>query len=121
MNDITKQTARIGHRFLSLLSIVLLGWVSAAPTPSDRVDMTRAMTDKTEVAKEYDSKKKPEKREGLPFGKTIVGRPGFVLSPYAPEKGPIDVRKFKTGDGVKDPFTGKTFLVPPVRTTGSRL
>ena len=108
------------HRLLSLFCVLVLGWFAAAPAPSDRVDLNRAMTDKTEVPQEDDSQKK-KKPERLPFGKRIVGRPGFVLSPYAPEKGPIDVRKFAPGDGVKDPFTGKTFIVPPVRTTGSNL
>ena len=99
--------------------LLALSWFAAAPAPSDRVDMNRTMTEKTEVPQEEASKKK--KPERLPFGKPIVGRPGFVLSPYAAEKGPIDVRKFKPGEGVKDPFTGKTFIVPPVRTTGSNL
>lgn len=108
------------RRLSGIVSILLVAWFCAAPAPSDRVDLNKAMTDKTEVPPEEESKKK-KKNERLPFGKRVVGRPGFVLSPYAPEKGPIDVRKFKPGDGVKDPFTGKTFIVPPVRTTGSNL
>jgi hypothetical protein len=60
-------------------------------------------------------------RKKPPFGQPVIGRPGFVLSPFAPDKVPIDVRKFPPGTAVRDPHTGETFLVPPVRTTGSNL
>ena len=46
------------------------------------------------------------------FGKPVEGKPGFVTSPYAPDKGMIDLRGFPPGTEVKDPYTGKNFLVP---------
>lgn len=46
------------------------------------------------------------------YGKSVPNKPGFVTSPYAPEKGYVDVRGFPPGTEVKDPYTGKTFLVP---------
>jgi hypothetical protein len=47
-----------------------------------------------------------------PHGIPVPGKPGFVKSPYAPSKGYVDVRRYRTGAGVKCPFTGKTFIVP---------
>jgi hypothetical protein len=35
-----------------------------------------------------------------------------VTSPYAEYKGYIDVRGFPPGTEVKDPYSGKSFLVP---------
>jgi hypothetical protein len=39
-------------------------------------------------------------------------KPGFVRNPYAPEEGQIDVRGYPSGTEVKDPYTGKLFLIP---------
>jgi hypothetical protein len=46
--------------------------------------------------------------EGIP----VKGKPGFVLSPYAPDKGFVDVRGFPVGTDVRDPYTGKVMKVP---------
>ena len=56
----------------------------------------------------------PNKRPlpDLPFGIPIPNKPGFVTSPYAPKAGYVDVRGFASGSLVKDPYTGKNFLVP---------
>jgi hypothetical protein len=54
----------------------------------------------------------PVKTGDLPYAKGVAGKPGFVTSPYAPAAGYIDVRGFPPGTEVKDPYSGKTFLVP---------
>jgi hypothetical protein len=50
--------------------------------------------------------KKPE------YGIAVPGKPGFVQSPYAPGSGYVDVRGFPKGTEVKDPYSGRIFLVP---------
>jgi hypothetical protein len=47
-----------------------------------------------------------------PYAKPVPGKPGFVFSPYDQYKGYIDVRGFPPGTEVKDPYSGKSFLVP---------
>jgi hypothetical protein len=52
-------------------------------------------------------------KAGLPYGIPVPGRKGMVASPYLPEEGKyIDVTDFAVGSVVKDPYTGKFFLVP---------
>ena len=48
----------------------------------------------------------------IPYAKPVPGKPGFVFSPYEQYKGYIDVRGFPPGTEVKDPYSGKSFLVP---------
>jgi hypothetical protein len=47
-----------------------------------------------------------------PYAKPVPGKPGFVTNPFDASNGYIDARGFPPGTEVKDPSTGKTFLVP---------
>jgi hypothetical protein len=52
-------------------------------------------------------------KAALPYGIPVPGRKGMVTSPYTPDEGKyIDVTDFASGSVVKDPYTGKFFLVP---------
>jgi hypothetical protein len=48
----------------------------------------------------------------LPFGTPVIAKKGFVYSPYAPEKGMVDVSEIPSGTKVECPYTGKHFRVP---------
>jgi hypothetical protein len=54
----------------------------------------------------------PKPREDLPYGIPVVGKKGMVYSPFAPEKGQVDVDGYKRGTKVECPYTGKHFRVP---------
>jgi hypothetical protein len=52
-------------------------------------------------------------KAGLPYGIPVPGRKGMVTSPYTPDDVKyIDITGFASGSIVKDPYTGKFFLVP---------
>jgi hypothetical protein len=57
----------------------------------------------------------PEAKDGkadVPYAIPVPGKRGFVISPFAPDAGYVDVHQFPPGTEVKDPFTGKVFLTP---------
>jgi hypothetical protein len=48
----------------------------------------------------------------VPYGISVPGKPGFVTSPHAPNAGFVDARGILPGTEIKDPYTGRIFLVP---------
>lgn len=55
----------------------------------------------------------PDKAKGdMPYGIPVPGHKGMVTSPYSPEGNYIDVSAFAPESAVRDPYTGKIFLVP---------
>jgi hypothetical protein len=53
----------------------------------------------------------PKAKGDYPYAVPVPGKPGFVRSPYSPDK-MTDVRGYAPGTEVKDPYTQKIFLVP---------
>ena len=47
-----------------------------------------------------------------PTAKPVPGKPGYVFSPFDPSGGYVDVTGYSPGQKVKDPYSGKIFLVP---------
>lgn len=73
----------------------------ASPTPD--ASLTGAVPPQPTPATEQKS---------LPYGTPVAGKAGFVTSPYSPYAGYVDVRGFPPNTEVKDPYSGKIFLVP---------
>lgn len=48
----------------------------------------------------------------FPTAKPVPGKPGYVFSPFDPSGGYVDVTGYASGQKVKDPYSGKIFLVP---------
>ena len=48
----------------------------------------------------------------FPTAKPVPGKPGYVFSPFDPSGGYVDVTGYTSGQKVKDPYSGKIFLVP---------
>jgi hypothetical protein len=53
-----------------------------------------------------------QQKTELPVGTAVPGKPGLVMSPFAPDSGYVDVTGFPPGTEVEDPYTGKIFLTP---------
>ena len=51
-------------------------------------------------------------RHRAPTAEPVSGKPGIVISPFAPEQGWVDVRGLMPGMEVRDPYTGRVFRVP---------
>jgi len=49
---------------------------------------------------------------GTPMAAPVPGKPGFVVSPYSPNSGYVDVSGMAPGSEARDPYSGKVFRVP---------
>ena len=65
----------------------------------------------TTQAKPSPSLKRSTAQPSFPTGKSVPGKPGYVFSPSDPGKY-VDVSGYAPGSKVKDPYSGKIFLVP---------
>jgi hypothetical protein len=67
----------------------------------------------TETSKPSPSPSRPTSTQAqLPTAKPVPGKPGYVFSPFDPSGGYVDVTGYASGQKVKDPYSGKIFLVP---------
>lgn len=54
----------------------------------------------------------PPSTAQFPTAKPVPGKAGYVFSPFDPSGGYVDVNGYTSGQKVKDPYSGKIFLVP---------
>ena len=85
-------------------------------TPAPRVSTRSNTSSNQEQANQSRSSSSPRTtpsgKSSLPYGKPVPGKPGYVFSPYDKNGGYVDVTGFAPGSKVKDPYSGKIFLVP---------
>jgi len=88
--------------------------VGASPTPVEQpTDLVKEQKSTPNVVVQRAASVPPEKANGdMPYGIPVPGHKGMVTSPYSPEGNYIDVSAFASGSAVRDPYTGKIFLVP---------
>jgi hypothetical protein len=80
----------------------------ARPSPTPRVTRKESASTAPRTTAGSPSSQKSE----FPYGKPVPGKPGYVFSPYDKNGGYVDVTGYSPGQKVKDPYTGKIFLVP---------
>ena len=79
------------------------------PSPSPKSSQTKV----TENAKPSPSPARTATTQSqIPTAKPVPGKPGYVFSPFDPSGGYVDVTGYTSGQKVKDPYSGKIFLVP---------
>ena len=107
-NPTEKKTKRAARRPSSPQSNV----VGASPTPLEQ-PMNLVKDEMVTPTVLRASAVPAEKAKGdMPYGIPVPGHKGMVTSPYSPEGNYVDVSAFAPGSAVRDPYTGKIFLVP---------
>jgi len=107
-NPSEKKTKRAARRPSSPQSNV----VGASPTPLEQ-PMNLVKDEMVTPTVLRASAVPAEKAKGdMPYGIPVPGHKGMVTSPYSPEGNYVDVSAFAPGSAVRDPYTGKIFLVP---------
>lgn len=76
------------------------------PAPKDEFTFTEPTPKKLTEAPPAPS------RERLPSAEKVLGKPGFVYSPYGAERRIVDVKGMPSGTTVKCPYTKKNFRIP---------
>ena len=92
----------------------ILTATAASPTPLEQpTDLVKEEKVTPAVVVQRAASVPPEKaKEDVPYGIPVPGHKGMVTSPFSPEGNYIDVSAFAPGSAVRDPYTGKVFLVP---------
>jgi cell division septation protein DedD len=80
---------------------------NATPTPGPRVT-----TEKSKPSPSPSPRSATTQTAQYPTAKPVPGKPGYVFSPFDPSGGYVDVNGYTSGQKVKDPYSGKIFLVP---------
>jgi hypothetical protein len=82
-----------------------------SPSPSPGSKGARTASGAPSKPKSTPAAKSAPPEESFPVGKPVPDKPGYVFSPFEPAKY-VDVSGFPSGSKVKDPYSGKIFLVP---------
>jgi hypothetical protein len=82
---------------------------SSSPNASASPRVTR--TDKTKPSP-APAQKNATTQAQFPTARPVPNKPGYVFSPFDPSGGYVDVTGYASGSKVKDPYSGKIFLVP---------
>ena len=87
--------------------------VAATPTGAGQTSQPPKEEESTGTVRSVSAADVEKIKAGLPYGIPVPGRKGMVTSPYTPDEGKyVDVTGFASGSIIKDPYTGKFFLVP---------
>jgi len=83
------------------------------PSPSPNASATPRVTrtDKTKPSP-TPAQKSATTQAQFPTARPVPNKPGYVFSPFDPSGGYVDVTGYASGSKVKDPYSGKIFLVP---------
>lgn len=81
---------------------------NATPTPGPRV----TTTEKSKPSPNPSPRAPATQTAQYPTAKPVPGKPGYVFSPFDPSGGYVDVNGYTSGQKVKDPYSGKIFVVP---------
>jgi outer membrane biosynthesis protein TonB len=84
------------------------------PTPPPRPTATPVVITRENTAPTTTTTQVTEASQGseLPYAKPVPGKPGYVFSPFDKNGGYVDVTGYSPGQKVKDPYSGRIFLVP---------
>lgn len=82
------------------------------PSASPRAPRTAAVVENPKPSPSAAPRTATNPPDKFPTAKIVPGKPGYVFSPYDPNGGYVDVNGFTSGSKVKDPYSGKIFLVP---------
>jgi len=85
----------------------------ARPSPSPNASTSPRVThtDKTKPSP-TPAQKNATTQAQFPTARPVPNKPGYVFSPFDPSGGYVDVTGYASGSKVKDPYSGKIFLVP---------
>jgi hypothetical protein len=110
-NPTEKKTTKRAARRPSSRNVTV---AAASPTPLEQpTDLVKEENVTPVVTVQRAVSVPQEKAKGdMPYGIPVPGHKGMVTSPYSPEGNYIDVSAFAPGSPVRDPYTGKIFLVP---------
>jgi hypothetical protein len=84
----------------------------ASPTPSEEPSKPAKEEKRPPTGLPASAAPAGKAKGDMPYGIPVPGQKGMVMSPYSPGENYVDVSAFAPGSAVKDPYTGKIFLVP---------